>query len=226
MNKVYTIDHGNNQCCMGLFSAGKLEKVDTYSKTSLPNDKSSIIYSSVGKAMSFPGQNAGAFFKDGRFLSMPVHYGQTLGTDRLVLAHYFYDKEKTPPTVIIDAGSFITVDLVDDKGFMGGIILPGLDIYLKNFSQAARLPTISKEKLPTSPTSLKANSTENAIMGGLNLILEKILKEEIEKIHPEKIFWTGGDGKLLHSLFKKGTFIPHLIHLGLYKIHKAVLKRV
>ena len=220
MDKVYTIDNGNNQCHVGLFSDGKLLEIHNYRDFQFPKDKTPIIYSSVGKKNSLPGLDARKFFADGHFFSMPVHYTQTLGTDRLVLGRYFYHAKQTPPTFIIDAGSFITVDLVTDQGFMGGIILPGLDIYLKNFSQAANLPILSKEKLlATSMAPLKAHSTEEAIMGGLRLILEKVIMEEIVKRNIHNIYWTGGDGNMLHTLFGKGSFIPHLIHLGLNKVY-------
>ena len=63
-------------------------------------------------------------FTDSSFLDMPVHYEQTLGDDRLFQAYalyreFFGDQIRT---LLIDAGTFTTIDLIDQRGFLGGYI--------------------------------------------------------------------------------------------------------
>ena len=60
---------------------------------------------------------------------MPVHYQKSLGEDRLALAYYAY-KTLQSPTMIIDGGTFLTIDFVNSDGFLGGYIAP-IDTALK-----------------------------------------------------------------------------------------------
>ncbi len=82
--------------------------------------------------------NVADFFKDNSFLDMPVSYGETLGHDRLVLAYYCYKMDNNPK-IVIDTGTFTTLDSVDMKGFNGGYILPGLGSILKSYESGDQL---------------------------------------------------------------------------------------
>ena len=219
-NIIYTIDGGNRHSHVGIFIQDKLTRVCDIKEISLSPNATGSIYSSVGKRQSFPGQNVLDFFINGFFLDMPVHYDQNLGTDRLVLGHYFFKGEQTLPTLIIDAGTFITLDFVCYSGFMGGIILPGVDLYLASCRKAANIPILFKEEMSMGsipPFSL-GNSTKEAIFIGWRTFLEAILKKIIATYSPEKIYLTGGDGKILQGFFPKAEFHPHFIHFSLKRI--------
>ena len=59
---------------------------------------------------------------------MPVRYARTLGEDRLVQAAYLFHtgtrESLTEGILLVDAGTFITADVVGEGGFLGGHILP------------------------------------------------------------------------------------------------------
>ena len=223
---LYTIDHGNNHCSVGEFRDGSLTRVCPFDEIPLKNSDS-IIYSSVGKKRVLPGLNASTFFVEGHFLGMPVHYTPSLGTDRVTLGRYFYRGRKTPPTLIVDAGTFITMDIISREGFMGGLILPGLDVYLESFSKASTLPVLSKEKLFSlgSPSPL-AHNTEEAIAYGPEMFLGSLFKAILNHdSRPERVYLTGGDGKRLVHFFPSAEVINHLLHFALKYVFELVYEK-
>jgi type III pantothenate kinase len=103
--------------------------------------------------------------------------------------------------VIIDIGTGTTFDVVSGSGcYLGGIILPGLNLMLQSlFTKTAKLPQVNLKF----PGSIIGNSTEEAIQSGLlnglvgsvNYLLAGIRKEmKIKKI---KVILTGGDSDLI-----------------------------
>lgn len=87
-----------------------------------------------------------------------------VGQDRLVnafAARSLYGS----PAVIVDFGTAITFDIVSKKGeYLGGLILPGIDISLRSlYEKTALLP---KVELKASP-SIIGKDTVNSIRGGL-----------------------------------------------------------
>ena len=216
---IYTIDIGNQHSCVGIFTGDELATVGPISDISLPTDETCIIYSSVGKKNKLPGQNASDFFTNGHFLNMPIRYTQELGIDRAVLSYYFFKGVQTPPTLIIDSGTFMTLDFITSEGFMGGLILPGVDLYLNTFTKAARIPKISKEDIPIKPSPFSlGNCTHTSITSGLTAFIEGVLKEMLTVYKPKNIYLTGGTGKLLQQFLPKAEFHPHFIHLSLRRI--------
>ncbi len=216
---IYTIDSGNRYSHVGVFFEDKLISVEELSNISLPDNKEIVIYSSVGDNLHLPGQDASDFFIDGHFLGMPVHYTQELGMDRAVLGRYFFKGNDTLPTIIVDAGTFITVDFVTSKGFMGGMILPGIDIYLDCFSKASRISALSKNDLSfTEDFSFPGQSTRSAISSGFQCSLEGILDKVCAICMPKNIYLTGGNGEMLQKFLPTSKFDPHFIHFSLKRI--------
>lgn len=221
-HSLYTIDCGNGHCSVGLFSEGQLKEVcDFHGSLIPPEAHKQTIYSNVTNRESLPGLDAANFLAGGIFLGMPVHYAETVGTDRLVLAHYIFRGQKTRPTIIVDAGTFITVDIVTRDGFMGGVILPGVSTYMECFSLAQRLPSISKEKLfSLGPSSLGAHTTEEAMVFGQELMLKGFFQESLRSYQSYEIVLTGGWGGKLKNLLPGARVVPHLVHRGLEKAYQ------
>jgi type III pantothenate kinase len=103
--------------------------------------------------------------------------------------------------VIIDIGTGTTFDVVSKKkGYLGGIIMPGLNLMLQSlFTKTAKLPQVNLKF----PSSIIGNSTEEAIQSGLlnglvgsiNYLLDGIKTElGTKKI---KVILTGGDSDLI-----------------------------
>ncbi|MBM2834632.1 MAG: Pantothenate kinase [Candidatus Brocadiaceae bacterium] len=87
-----------------------------------------------------------------------------VGVDRLVNALAAFERTKSW-TIVVDAGTAITVDVINDGGaFMGGIIAPGMGISSKALHHyTALLPEIPVNK----PKTILGKNTESAINSGI-----------------------------------------------------------
>ncbi|UCC31540.1 MAG: type III pantothenate kinase [Phycisphaerales bacterium] len=98
----------------------------------------------------------------GDTIPLPIDVGvadaTAIGVDRVCAAAAAYDKLQTG-CIIVDFGSAVTVDLVDDEGtLVGGAILPGLKMQLRALHECtAALPEV-KPGLPETPYG--RNTTE------------------------------------------------------------------
>lgn len=150
------------------------------------------------------------YWKGSRFAGMPVHYATSLGEDRLILAHYCYKKEKVP-TLIIDAGTYVTMDIINEAGFQGGYILPGSDAYASSFQRGEQLKEVMvapnfSETLP--------KVTGEAMSWSYSAFLS-FAREIISKHQISKVILTGGKSSLWSSSLSVHEQ-PYLIHLALH----------
>jgi type III pantothenate kinase len=129
-----------------------------------------------------------------------------VGVDRLLDAVAANSRRQGgAPAVIIDAGSAVTVDSVDDNGaFIGGAILPGMRLMAKALHDyTALLPLLPvPEKPPDVPGTNTPAAMELgifwAVAGGIAALLREYRSYYKAKI---QVFLTGGDGPRLHPLF-------------------------
>lgn len=225
---LQSIDNGNSHPHVGLFENSKLISVtplhDYSFKTNIPT-----IASSVGKKSNLQGINyieLSKYRNDTSFLDMPVSYERTLGEDRLHQAYYIFKKSEKVKSLLIDAGTFTTVDFIDQSGFKGGFIFPGLRTQLNSYGSGANLPILNDVEDLNFFESLP-NSTNSAISSALKFSqiswLEKILKDyEIDQI-----YISGGFSSLFYSATKEifhGKIIheKNLIHYALYEIYSYI----
>jgi pantothenate kinase type III len=156
------------------------------------------------------------YWRGERFAGMPVQYAKTLGEDRLIIAHYLYKKKMTP-TLIADAGTFLTLDIISQKGFEGGYILPGPFAYFSCFQNGEQLKQVSL-KLDTS--SELPLTTAQAMQRGYQTVAA-LIKELSETHLLKNLVLTGGWSSDLRELlgdFSVGVTVqlePHLIHWAL-----------
>jgi type III pantothenate kinase len=158
-------------------------------------------------------------------ISVVTEYPEGVGNDRLVNAVATFERIKDW-AIIIDAGTAITIDVIDDKGtFLGGIIAPGVAVSSKALHHyTAFLPDISVQK----PKHVLGRNTEEAMNSGIywgtvgmvkNLI--RMLCNELER--KPTIIATGGDAKMLLQEIPLVTeVIPSLTLEGImitYKMH-------
>ncbi len=131
-------------------------------------------------------------------------YSNTLGIDRVMAFKAINDG------VVVDAGSFITLDIVENGFHLGGVIMPGL-YYLKN---AYKIPSLNVGF--TYPTSIPPKNTKEAISeGSIGMVVEMIKKYSKNK----KLYFTGGDGEFLAKILN-GIYIKDLIFRGMIKVIK------
>ena len=141
----------------------------------------------------------------------------TLGIDRLAAAAGAMLHFPGTNLLVIDAGSAVTIDLLEGITYRGGSISPGLSMRLRALHEYTdRLPLTEKTTRFTFP----GKSTRDAIAGGVIMGMVFEINEYIrtfEKTYgPLTAVITGGDGKLLSSLTEKEIqCIPDLVTDGL-----------
>ncbi|MBO8092726.1 MAG: type III pantothenate kinase [Prosthecochloris sp.] len=145
-----------------------------------------------------------------------------IGADRIALLAYAADAAGGRPVIAVDAGTAITVDVLDAEGhYTGGMILPGIDLSCSALNQGtARLPLVKLEKCPP----LLGRSTEGCIQSGvfwgcvhqIEGILDDIttiLCDDQEQEIP--VIMTGGSGRLIEPLIHhKLIFQEHAVLFG------------
>lgn len=145
---------------------------------------------------------------------------KTLGADRLAAAIAAYS-ETHNNTLIIDIGTAITYDLINDKGqYLGGNISPGARLrFLSLNEHTAHLPLVSQEgEYPE-----YGINTETAIRCGVIEGIRNEIQGYISKFslkYPNlSVFLTGGDQIYFDEEIKKRTFADkYLVLKGLNQI--------
>lgn len=145
-----------------------------------------------------------------------------LGTDRwaaLIAGHALYPQSAS---IIVDAGTAITVDLLDKSGsHQGGVIIPGIRLMLEALNSAEQLsPDLNGQG---SPAQALARSTRGAILsgvyyavsGGVNAVIEQQARLINVKIDEIPIILTGGDANMLQLTPLQLVFKPGLVLDGL-----------
>lgn len=145
----------------------------------------------------------------------------TLGPDRIAGvcgAHQLFPHQ---PCLVIDAGTCITYDFIDEKGnFLGGGISPGLSMRFQAMhSFTAKLPLVT----PTDNPDLIGNTTESCMQSGVvNGIvgeLDSIISRYQEEFDGLKVILSGGDTRFFENKLKASIFAgPELVLSGLNSI--------
>ena len=141
----------------------------------------------------------------------------TLGADRwaaLVAVRHRYKI----PACIIDAGTAVTVNLLDDKShFRGGSIFPGLHV----IRQALVSSTANLSADTGSENSCLACTTADAIAAGtrvgwIGAVRQILDAQQAESKSAPFIYITGGDGELLaRGLDRQHELVPDLVLQGI-----------
>ncbi len=132
-----------------------------------------------------------------------------LGIDRAVACSAIDDG------VVVDAGSAITVDIMQNGIHLGGFILPGISRYEKVYGSIS--PRLAKSiNLAVDIQSLPQN-TGDAISYGIIASIVEIIKKSAKG---KKIFFTGGDGPYLAKSFDNAIVDNILVFKGMEKIIK------
>lgn len=133
------------------------------------------------------------------------HKPAQVGQDRLVNA-FAAVKLYGSPAIIIDFGTAITFDVVSkNKDYLGGIILPGLEISLDALAQkTALLPKIKLEK----PREFIGRDTKNSMLSGIVYGFAALTDDMVNRIKHKigknaKVIGTGGNIKLINSYCKE-----------------------
>jgi type III pantothenate kinase len=146
----------------------------------------------------------------------------SLGNDRLAGAVGGYSKFIGKNTLIIDCGTCIKYDFVNENAeYLGGAISPGLEMRFKalnNFTD--RLPLLSIEN---DFESFVGKTTQESILSGVqNGVLQElkgVIKQYKLQFPGIKVILTGGDWQFFENALKNSIFAaPFLILEGLNEI--------
>lgn len=143
-------------------------------------------------------------------LTINVPIPDHVGIDRLLDAVAARRRlQPGEPAVLIDAGSAVTVDWLDDRHtFCGGTIFPGLRLMTQALNDhTALLPLVS---IPTPVPEVPAPDTVpamqagifHAVVGGIERIVHLLTQRQTI---PPRVFLTGGDGPLLAEALRETT---------------------
>jgi type III pantothenate kinase len=186
----------------------------------------SVIYSSVGHRASgwqthFPDSFTLDFTPQTPIM-IEVDYSspETLGVDRIANACAAFSKNRAINSIIIDAGTCVTIDLIEAGGiFRGGSIAPGLTMRYKSLNTfTAKLPLVE----PTNPT-IPGKSTEESINAGVLLGMIHELNSWVDfynnKYEKLCVWLTGGDAHHFAKAFKSSIFADsNLTLVGLHEV--------
>lgn len=154
-------------------------------------------------------------------MSIGVENPDKLGSDRLLAAMAAYQVVNRA-VVVASFGTATTIDLVNDSGiFMGGVIIPGLDIAARSLNEhTSALPYVA----PGRPqgNSAYGTNTEAAINNGIHFATLGALRELVERYATELGYWpqviaTGGyAGMLAADSDIIENIVPNLCINGIY----------
>src|SRR5262249_17750793 len=130
-------------------------------------------------------------------IEIVVDFPDKLGLDRLFNA-VAVNQRRQPgrPAVVVDAGSAVTVDYVDEEGrFQGGAILPGLGLMARALNAyTAQLPVVQVQRRLRAPEKSTERALElgvfHAALGGIELLIRDYQGRAVQ---PLSIFFGGGD---------------------------------
>jgi pantothenate kinase type III len=238
---ILTIDQGNTYTKLALFDRSAdldsrkvsipvfifpLEQLDRFIESYAMSDSNTIaILSSVKKEtveVPFKTINIKDYFKPNLFIDMPVFYSDTLGIDRLALAYPIYKKYKN--AICIDSGTFTTVDFIDQDGFQGGYILPGLGLIKSCYNKGENLysPPLNTTHNINFSEALP-ESTQEAISQGALISAMSPIREIIHREPQAEIFLTGGNAKFLTNVDRLIICNENLMHESLFFIAKEII---
>ncbi|MEZ4694279.1 type III pantothenate kinase [Arcobacter aquimarinus] len=144
-----------------------------------------------------------------KFLNFSTAY-QGLGIDRAV-ACSFQDN-----CVIVDAGSAITVDIIENAQHQGGFILLGLQRFKKSY------PKISKKLKFDFEKNINLDKIPLCTKDAIQYAMLKSIILPIKEVSLNKnIIFTGGDGEFLSKYFENSVYKKDLIFENMKRIIDA-----
>ena len=158
-----------------------------------------------------------------KIIKINVKNKKQLGSDRIANA---IGAKKLKNCLIIDFGTATTFDVIKNGIYEGGVIAPGVNLSIKNLSQAtALLPLIN---LKTHQKTYGKNTIEalNAgfvwgYEGLINNIIDKIISRSKIKY---KILLTGGYANFFNKMIKKKVVIDQDITIkGIANAYKELI---
>lgn len=157
---------------------------------------------------------------------MDYNTPETLGVDRFLVANAAF-QESGKSVIVIDAGSAITIDMMNETGvFLGGVIMAGVRIQ----KQAVRdylpeLPGIESEIPANWPGKSSRECLEWGVNGGLQYTVNGFIKQYLAIYKNADLYITGGDSEIIERVIKDDVEIrrrKYLLFEGLRLISESL----
>lgn len=146
---------------------------------------------------------------------------ETLGKDRIAAAVGANCLYPNVTTLVVDAGTTITYELVTSKNeYAGGCISPGLDMRFKALHTfTKKLPLVASEVNSELTGLSTTEAIQLGVQNGLIFEIDGYINSFREK-HPDlKVIFTGGNAVFFAKQTKNSIFVvPNLVLLGLNRI--------
>jgi len=232
---LLSVDVGNTRTKVGVFQDTELQQVDIFPTEELKRipKKYDYAYAIISSVSNLPAP-ATLKFGEKRLLLLnhqtPLPFEnkyktpKTLGADRVAAVAGAFSLFPQKNALVIDLGSCITYDFIDDAGvYHGGSIAPGLQMRLQamhTFTAKLPLVNINNQNIDT---PLIGNSTETALLSGaVNGIIAEItqmIRMYTDKFADLQIVICGGNATLLaNEIPMKISVMPELVLIGLNSI--------
>lgn len=191
---------------------GKIWKIGTHSKLDLKLEKGEEIYViSVNETALKRLSKRYLVIDLEPFVKLDSEY-KGLGIDRAVACKAVSDG------VIVDAGSAITVDLMQNGVHLGGFIYPGLARFLHMYAQIS--PRLEKAISFSIYMDILPQSTAEAISYG---VIAPLVHSIRALSRHKQIILTGGDGGYFARFFDGCIVDQSLVFKGMDKIIKEIV---
>ena len=146
---------------------------------------------------------------------------KTLGVDRMALVAGAVSQFPKKNVLVIDAGSCITYDFVNDNAeYYGGSISPGIEMRYKAVHHfTANLPLLDKKNEIPEIGNSTANAIHQGILNGVIQEIDGVIQQYKDKNQKLTVVLTGGDTIFLAKNIKSSIFaIPNFLLEGLNSI--------
>ncbi|HVA75307.1 MAG TPA: type III pantothenate kinase [Acidimicrobiales bacterium] len=126
---------------------------------------------------------------------MPIHYDnpKEVGADRIADAVAAYERYGGP-TIVVDFGTATTFEVVSERGeYLGGVILPGIEISLEAlFARAALLPRVELIEPRSVLAKNTVESVQSGVIYGFAAQVDGLCRRLEDELGPCQVVATGG----------------------------------
>ncbi len=235
--ELVAVSVGNSRTLIGVFRGHELYHsapipnadldavVDAIIAAPATNPGAPVVMASVNEPVAGPlaeqvrvkvAARGGDVYRFGKDLTIPITNSladdSTVGQDRLLNALGAYSRAKQA-SIVIDAGTAVTVDFVDGQGvFQGGAIAPGLNLMLRSLHEhTAALPSVKFER--PAEGDVFGKDTRGAMLLGVQAAVSgmvRVLAERFAEFYGAypQIIATGGDAR---ALFEGDDLVEHIV---------------
>ncbi|MEX0363086.1 MAG: type III pantothenate kinase, partial [Allomuricauda sp.] len=138
----------------------------------------------------------------------------TLGMDRVALATAAFYKNPRKNTLVVDAGTCITYDMINDSGeYVGGAISPGIRMrYRAMNNQTAALPLLEPDDILDFIGNSTETSMHSGVINGVSQEIDGVIDQYRSRFQDLTVILTGGDfhffaKRLKNTIFANSKFL-------------------